>query len=190
MAEITAPGKILQLFPILAPSIIVTLEPIQHPSPISTSSLILTNDSIFTPLPILALGDIFENEAGSKFSWAPITIKLYQDDPRIDELSKSFDKKAIGNLAVRKDVEVKTFQLQGEEHIDHPVRVWMTVPKNIFESVAKTLELNSSHKKLGSIEFKVKVAKKQLLDLHCQYFEYCECAKSGYQDKTACLHLK
>ena len=36
-AEITAPGKILQFFPILAPSIITTLAPIQVPSPISTS---------------------------------------------------------------------------------------------------------------------------------------------------------
>ena len=36
MAEITAPGKILQFFPILAPSIIVTFEPIQVPSPIIT----------------------------------------------------------------------------------------------------------------------------------------------------------
>ena len=36
IAEITAPGKILQFFPMRAPSIIVTLEPIQVPSPIST----------------------------------------------------------------------------------------------------------------------------------------------------------
>ena len=35
-AEITAPGNILQFFPILAPSIIVTLDPIQVPSPITT----------------------------------------------------------------------------------------------------------------------------------------------------------
>ena len=36
IAEMTDPGYIKQLFPILAPSIIVTLEPTQVPSPIST----------------------------------------------------------------------------------------------------------------------------------------------------------
>ena len=36
MAAITAPGKMRQFFPILAPSIMVTLLPIQVPSPIST----------------------------------------------------------------------------------------------------------------------------------------------------------
>lgn len=110
------------------------------------------------------LGDIFENEAGSKFSWAPILINLYQDDDNIDELSKSFDKKAIGNLAVRKNVEIQKFNYNGEEHIDPPVNVWMNLPKDIFESVSKTAELNKNHKKLGWINFEVKVAQKHLLD--------------------------
>ena len=35
-AEITAPGNMLQFFPIRAPSMIVTLEPIQVPSPMTT----------------------------------------------------------------------------------------------------------------------------------------------------------
>lgn len=109
------------------------------------------------------LGDIFENEAGSKFSWAPILIHLYQGNHSIAELSKNCDRKALGSLAVRRNVEVKTFHLQGEEHVDHPVQVWMDVTEDIFESVAKSLELNANHKKLGCISFDVKVVKKQLL---------------------------
>ena len=56
IAEITAPGKIVQFFPILAPSIIVTLGPIQVPSPIITSLLIVVNGSITTFFAIFAPG--------------------------------------------------------------------------------------------------------------------------------------
>ncbi|MNY23871.1 hypothetical protein D3C86_1575550 [compost metagenome] len=55
-AEITAPGNILQFFPILAPSMMVTLEPIQVPSPITTLLWIVVNGSITTFLAIFAPG--------------------------------------------------------------------------------------------------------------------------------------
>ena len=48
MAEITAPGNILQFFPIRAPSIMVTLGPIQVPSPISTFLQIVEKGSTTT----------------------------------------------------------------------------------------------------------------------------------------------
>jgi hypothetical protein len=54
IAEITVPGKILQFLPILAPSIMVTLGPIQVPSPISTSAAMVVKGSMVTSLPILA----------------------------------------------------------------------------------------------------------------------------------------
>ena len=59
IAEITAPGKILQFFPILAPLKIVTFEPIHVPSPISTLSYMVVHGSIFTSSAIYALGWIF-----------------------------------------------------------------------------------------------------------------------------------
>ena len=52
----TAPGNILQFFPILAPSIMVTCDPIHVPSPISTSPYMVVNGSIVTVSAILALG--------------------------------------------------------------------------------------------------------------------------------------
>src|SRR5690606_33472294 len=52
MADITAPGNILQFFPIFAPGYMVTLEPIQVPSPISTPSWIEVNASIVTFFPM------------------------------------------------------------------------------------------------------------------------------------------
>ena len=55
-ADITAPGNILQFFPILAPSIIETFEPIHVPSPMTTSPSIDVNGSITTLLAIFALG--------------------------------------------------------------------------------------------------------------------------------------
>src|SRR5258708_5819812 len=58
-ADITAPGKIRQFFPIRAPSIIVALEPIHVPSPISTSLWIVTKGSIVTLSAILAWGCIY-----------------------------------------------------------------------------------------------------------------------------------
>src|SRR5665213_822798 len=60
-AEITAPGKIRQFFPIRAPSIIVLFEPIQVPSPTSTSLCMVTNGSITTLSAILACGCIYAN---------------------------------------------------------------------------------------------------------------------------------
>jgi riboflavin synthase alpha subunit len=42
----TAPGKILQFLPIRAPSIMVTLDPIQVPEPILTSLCIVEKGSI------------------------------------------------------------------------------------------------------------------------------------------------
>ena len=48
IAEITAPGKILQFFPIRAPSIIVTFDPIHDPSPITTFLSMFTKGSITT----------------------------------------------------------------------------------------------------------------------------------------------
>lgn len=107
------------------------------------------------------LGEIFENEAGSKFSKAPIIIKLFQDDLRA-KLSKNFDAKAIGVLAVKQNVEVETFHLLGDEHVDHPVRVSLNAPENIFNSVANTLELNSIHMKLGYISLMIMVSQDQL----------------------------
>src|SRR5690606_3762197 len=56
MAEMTAPGKILQFLPIRAPSMIVTLEPIQVPSPMVTLLWIVVKGSITTFLAILAPG--------------------------------------------------------------------------------------------------------------------------------------
>ena len=55
-AAITAPGKILQFFPILAPSIMVTLDPIQVPSPITTLLCMVVKGSITTFLAIFAPG--------------------------------------------------------------------------------------------------------------------------------------
>ena len=56
LADITAPGYIVQFFPILAPSIIDTFEPIIDPSPITTSPSIDVKGSITTFFAILAFG--------------------------------------------------------------------------------------------------------------------------------------
>ena len=48
IADMTVPGKILQFLPILAPSMMVTLEPIQVPSPISTSPAMVVKGSTIT----------------------------------------------------------------------------------------------------------------------------------------------
>ena len=56
IAAMTVPGKILQFLPILAPFIMVTLEPIHVPSPISTSAAMVVNGSTVTFCPIFALG--------------------------------------------------------------------------------------------------------------------------------------
>ena len=56
IADITAPGKIVQFLPILAPSIMVTLEPIHVPSPIKTSLLMVVNGSTTTFFAIFAPG--------------------------------------------------------------------------------------------------------------------------------------
>src|SRR5690554_3727282 len=56
IADITAPGKILQFLPMRAPSIMVTLLPIQVPSPITTLLWIVVNGSITTFLAIFAPG--------------------------------------------------------------------------------------------------------------------------------------
>jgi hypothetical protein len=110
-------------------------------------------------------GEIFENEAGSKFSNAPIVIKVFQDDLHVKRI-KNHDAKAIGVLAVRQNVEVTTFHLLGDEHIDHPVRVTLNVSENIFNLVANILELNAIHKKLGYISFRVKISRNQLRGLN------------------------
>ena len=47
-AEITAPGKILQFFPICAPSKIVTFDPMRVPSSITTFLSMVTKGSITT----------------------------------------------------------------------------------------------------------------------------------------------
>jgi hypothetical protein len=52
----TDPGKILQFFPILAPSIMVTLDPIHEPSPITTLLLMVVKGSMTTFFAILAPG--------------------------------------------------------------------------------------------------------------------------------------
>jgi len=56
MAAITAPGKIVQFFPIRAPSKIVTLGPIRVPSPISTFLSMVTKGSMTTDGAIFASG--------------------------------------------------------------------------------------------------------------------------------------
>src|SRR5690606_21475007 len=58
--EITAPGKILQFFPIRAPFIMVTLDPIHVPSPITTSLCIVLKGSITTLSAIFASGCIYD----------------------------------------------------------------------------------------------------------------------------------
>ncbi len=59
VAAITEPGNILQFFPILAPSIMVTFGPIHVPCPIVTLPSIVVNGSITTFFAILALGCIY-----------------------------------------------------------------------------------------------------------------------------------
>src|SRR5690606_23672648 len=53
--------KIRQFFPIRAPFIMVTLDPIQVPSPISTSRWIVENGSTTTFWAILASGCMYDN---------------------------------------------------------------------------------------------------------------------------------
>src|SRR5438477_386293 len=61
IADITAPGNIRQFLPMRAPSIMLTLDPIQEPSPISTSLWMVTNGSITTLSAIFACGCIYAN---------------------------------------------------------------------------------------------------------------------------------
>src|SRR5688572_6191514 len=56
IAAMTAPGKIRQFLPTRAPSIMVTLLPIQVPSPISTFWCMTLNGSTFTLVASLAFG--------------------------------------------------------------------------------------------------------------------------------------
>ena len=60
-AEITEPGKIETFFPILAPLIIVTLDPIHVPSPMTTSLSIEVKGSTTTFFAIFAPGCIYES---------------------------------------------------------------------------------------------------------------------------------
>src|SRR5690606_19226271 len=59
--EITAPGNILQLLPIRAPSIMVTLGPTHVPSPMTTSLCMVLKGSMTTFGAIEASGWMYDN---------------------------------------------------------------------------------------------------------------------------------
>ena len=110
------------------------------------------------------LGDIYENERNSDFSWAPTRVNMHLDNSNYKELSERFGKTAIGTIYIRKNVEVKTFNFDGKEHIDHPIIVWLALPPKLFDAVEKTLKNNKEAGKLGILQLKAKVKKNQVVE--------------------------
>lgn len=109
-------------------------------------------------------GDIFENERNSDFSWAPTQVNIHLDNSNYKELSERFGEAAIGTIYVRKNVEKKTFTLDGKEYVDHPIRVWLALPPELFEAVENTLKNNKEAGKLGMLKLKTKVTENQVVE--------------------------
>ena len=109
------------------------------------------------------LGDIYEHERNSDFSWAPTKVYIHLDNSNYKKLSERFGEAAIGTIYVRKNVEKKTFTLDGKEYVDHPIRVWLALPPELFEAVEKTLKNNREAGKLGMLKLKTKVTKNQVV---------------------------
>ena len=110
------------------------------------------------------LGDIYENEKNSGFSRAPITIKMALDSGgHFKEAIEELDETAIGIIFIRKNVEVKTFNLEGKEYIDHPITVWLALPSKLFSFVEETLKNNKKSGKLGMLQIKARATKDQII---------------------------
>jgi len=110
------------------------------------------------------LGDIYENDWNSNFSWAPINIEMQLDSGGwIKEFIEKLDETAIGNIAIRKNVEVTTFKMDGQDIINPPVDVWLALPSKLFSSVEETLKNNKKSGKLGRLKITVRVAKNQVV---------------------------
>lgn len=103
------------------------------------------------------MGDIFPNEEGSKFSWAPIEITLSLDTGHVGTSCKRFGSEAIGVVAIKKNVEIEKFNLGGESHIDHPVKVYLSLPEEAFIATELTLKECHNSKKLALLQLELKV---------------------------------
>jgi hypothetical protein len=111
------------------------------------------------------IGDIYENERGSNFSRAPISINIQLDNNGIHkEWIEASNEDAIGGIDIRKNVELRTFELNGKEYTDHPIRVSLSLPAVSFNAIEERLKNNKEAGKLGMITFRVIVEKNLLVE--------------------------
>lgn len=109
------------------------------------------------------LGDIWEGVRNSDFSWAPISIKISLDSGDEQNIGSQFGETALGSIAIRKNVEVKKFEVGGEEYVSHPLRVWLSLPLESFIAVEETLKTNAHNGKQGQVILKARVARNQVM---------------------------
>lgn len=116
------------------------------------------NDPFVDPI-----GNIFPHERGSNFSYAPIQITIKPDTDIIAQSCKRHGSEAIGAIAIRKNVEVENFELDGTNHVDHPIKVFIALPWAAITAIERTLEQNVVNKKLGYLNLILRADETKLI---------------------------
>ena len=88
---------------------------------------------------------------------APIHISLSLDTGSVGTSCKRFGSEAIGVVSIKKNVEIETFNLGGESHIDHPVKVYVALPEQVLIATELTLKECRNSKKLAFLKLELKL---------------------------------
>ena len=109
------------------------------------------------------LGDISEHEAGSKFSFVPIEVRVNEAKPRFSSLIReTHGDDAIGSLNTREMLEIEQWEMLGKTYSSPAVNAQIGLPWESMQTLQTQLSRCRLENRLLFLKLRVHVLEEQL----------------------------